>query len=135
MKEKAIFNTLFKLGTSIEKAGNARIASVITLKKDIVSFGFNSIKSHPFQRKFGKNEESIYLHSEIDAIKNALKTISVKDFKYSSLYISRVKQNIRGGDFVCGLARPCVGCMKAIATFGINNIYYTEDNKNEFTCL
>jgi hypothetical protein len=25
--------------------------------------------------------------------------------------------------------------MRAIATFGIHNVYYTEDNKKEFTCL
>ena len=45
-------------------AGNAKIASAIVFKNQIISIGRNQRRSHPFQRKYAKHSLAIYLHSE-----------------------------------------------------------------------
>jgi deoxycytidylate deaminase len=136
MKKIDIFNFLFKSAIAIDEvAANARLVSIITYKNTVVSVGFNKMKSHPFQKKFGKNSEAIFLHSEIDAIKNGLRHIDQDDFKKCELYSLRVKRESRNGPFVTGISMPCDGCMRAIVTFGIKKVFYTENEKNCFTCL
>jgi len=135
MKVKDIFNTLFKLGLSSEKAANFRVASALTYKKNIISLGTNSMKTDPFQKRFGSCDLAICLHAEVAAIKNALKILPIEELKKCSLYILRVKQTKRNGDYVTGLSKPCAGCQRAIATFGIKHVFYTEDCQNDFVCL
>ncbi len=103
-----------------------RLAAAIVYKNKIVSYGFNSRKSNPLQMKFGKTEHSVYLHAEIDAIKNALKKISPQQLSKSTLLVARSR--CINGDVVHGLAKPCAGCQRAIVAFGIPNVFYTEDN-------
>lgn len=105
---------------------NYRLASCIVLKGKIISFGNNKMKSHPMQAKFGKNPQSIFLHSEIDAIKNALRHIDVDDLRKSSLYTTRVK--VKVGAYEVGNSKPCEGCMRAIATFGIKHVHYINES-------
>ena len=126
MKHNYHMHTLFKLASSIEKVAGARIASSLVLKNTILSFGFNQRKTHPFQAKYGKNNESIYLHAEADAIKNALKCYSLEDLKNSVLYICRSKTMNKS--IVTGLAKPCEGCMRAIANFNIKRVVYSTDD-------
>jgi tRNA(Arg) A34 adenosine deaminase TadA len=44
-----------------------------------------------------------------------------------TLYVSRIKKEVREGAFVNGLAKPCEGCTAALKSFGISNVYYTTD--------
>lgn len=117
--------TLTAYALSNPPVGNARIGAALTLGKKIVSFGHNQLKSHPLQRRFGRNEQSIYLHAEIDAIKNALKHVHVDLLPHTCLHVVRVKRAHPRGDYCFGLAKPCLGCMRAIATFGIRQVYYS----------
>lgn len=135
MKILEIYNVLFKMASGMESAANARIATGIFMRNKIISFGFNCKKTHPFQSRFGKNAECIYLHSEIAAIKNALKEIDVDDFKKCNIYICRVKKNMPKGYFIPGLAKPCTGCQRALRTFELKNVYYSQDEKEGFVCL
>ena len=135
MKIESIFNILFRLGMTTEKVGHSRVAAALVHRNDVVSFGVNSKKTHPFQKLYGRNDMSLCLHAEVAAIKNALRFISVKDLKDCTLYVLRVKQNEPKGSFVAGLSRPCDGCQRAIATFGIKKVYFTEDNGSSFVCL
>lgn len=102
-----------------------KLAAAIVYKNKIISYGFNSKKSNPFQSRFSKNEHSIYLHAEVDAIKNALKKLSLEQLQKSTLIVARGK--CINGELVHGLAKPCTGCQRAISTFGIPNVFYTED--------
>lgn len=109
--------------------GNTRISAAIVFKNNIVAFGINARKSHPFQAKFGKNEDSVYLHAETDAIKNALKYISIEELSKSTLYVCRVKfSDTMKRSMIFGLSKPCSGCSRCIATFGIRNVVYSLDN-------
>lgn len=108
----------------------SRHASAVVYRGQAAGFGFNSMKSHPFQAKYGKNTEAIFLHSEVDAIKNSLKTIGLRELARSTLYVVRVKQ-VSSTDTrtVQGMSCPCEGCARAIAEFDIRQVVYTLDNR------
>lgn len=128
-KEVKYINLLSKLASTVEPVAQARIASCLVYKNDIVSFGICRMKTHPFQAKFSKNENSIYLHAETDCIKNALRSIQLADLSRCTLYICRVKFESRTKEnLVFGMAKPCSGCAKAIATFDIKTVVYSLDN-------
>lgn len=126
-RHEKYMNILSKVAITVEPVAQARIAACIVYKNEIISFGINKKKSHPFQAKFGKNKDSIYLHAENDCIKNALRNLSVDEVAKSTLYICRVKFDMTK-NFVFGLAKPCPGCARAIASFGIKNVIYSNDN-------
>lgn len=108
----------------------ARIASAVVYKGKIISVGFNRRKSHPIQKKYGRNEESIFLHAEIDALVQATKILTRDEIKSSIIYVARRKHKENQNKEVWGLAKPCEGCLKGIKDFGIQKIIYTmEDNK------
>lgn len=124
-KNQRILNVLFDAARTHEPAANARLAAGVLYKNNMISIGINQLKSHPFQKKWGKNKDSIYLHAEIHAIFNSLRIVEPDFLKKCSLWICRVKAN---DSF--GLAKPCEGCMKAINAFGIKNIYYTTNEEH-----
>jgi tRNA(Arg) A34 adenosine deaminase TadA len=93
----------------------------------MVGMGFNSMKSHPFQARFGKNKDAIFLHSEVAAIKNSLRHVSTRELAKSTLYVVRIKQDQFTREMVPGIARPCAGCARAIAEFDIPGVVYTLD--------
>ena len=130
-KHTKYINILSKIASDIQNpvCGNARLAACIVYKNDIVSFGVNQMKSHPFQAKYGKNQNSVYLHAETSAIKNSLKYISLKELEKSTLYICRVKHNDPfKKKLIFGLSKPCSGCFRCITTFNISKVIYTLDN-------
>lgn len=105
-----------------------RLASCVVYKGKIVSFGLNKRKSHPFQLLYGKNKDSWFLHAEIEAIHKATKRLTAAEFTKSSLYVARVKfESSSSRTFINGLAKPCVGCARCIATFGFKRVVYTNE--------
>lgn len=137
-KHLKIFDILSKIAEEVPPVQSARIASAIVRKNEIISIGINSLKTHPFQAKFGKNKNAICLHSEVSAIKNALRVIDEDELKKCSLYVVRRKKfRISHGKYryVHGMAKPCLGCSNCIATFGIKNVFYTTNENGGFECL
>lgn len=130
-KLQKIYNVLVNACAIQQRVANTRFAAMVVYKGDCVALGSNQKKSHPFQAQYAKNCEAIYLHAEIDCIKNALRVITVDQLRKSTMYIVRVK-----ADLTPGLAKPCDGCMRALASFSIKNCYYTTGtNPNDFVCL
>jgi tRNA(Arg) A34 adenosine deaminase TadA len=109
-----------------------KLAAAVVYKKTVISIGLNQMKTHPLQSEFGTNEDSIYLHAEIDAIRKALQIIDREQLRLCDMYVARVKKPYPETEFyVTGLSKPCPGCLKAIRSFGIKNVYFTEDIENE----
>lgn len=125
-------NLLAKVASDIPNPirSNARHAACVVFQNDIVSFGVNEMKSHPFQAKYSKNKESVYLHAETSAIKNALKYISVSDLEKATLYVTRIK-SCPNHRLHFGLSRPCSGCMRCINAFGLKQVVYSLDSGYE----
>lgn len=88
----------------------------IWLGRRLVSVGYNQRKTHPLQAKHGKNSWALYLHAEVDAIKNFLKTQSVSDLRRAKMIVIRDDMSN---------SEPCVGCKRAIANFEIRKVEWT----------
>lgn len=121
-----VMEVLAKTAEANDEYPRARLAAAIVRGNRIVSIGKNRRKSDPLQAKFSKNNEAIFLHAEIHAIKNALRELSVDELQDTTLYICRVKQPLTYTDpFEWALAKPCEGCERAIEEFGIKRVIYT----------
>jgi len=129
-RDSRIINNLFRLAQDIEPVKSSRLAACLILKNSVLGYGFSQMKSHPFQAEFAKNPEAIFLHAETDAIKNALKRVSQDDVSKATLYIARAKIDHRTRKWIYGMAKPCIGCARAIATFDISNVVYTLDGED-----
>lgn len=107
-----------------------QMAAAIYIRNKLIAIESNSYKTHPFQARFGTCREAVYLHAETNVIKSALKKVTVCELKKASLYVARLKWNNNSRrKKIQGLARPCEGCQRAIATFGIEEVFYTLDNE------
>lgn len=127
-KDDRILHELRCIAEDMPNEKLPRIAAAIVYKKEIVGYGVCCRRSDPLQKRFGRTPDAIYLHAEISAIKNAIKRERNIDFlKQSTLYVARAK--IIGGEFVSGLAKPCVGCQRAINTFEIPRVIWSKDNE------
>lgn len=125
---KGILHTLEKVAAANPNP-QEKFAAAIVSRNRIVSIGMNSMKSHPMQAKYGKNPHAIFLHAEIAAIKNALREVEVDDLSKCDIYITRVKKEAPfTKKYVWGLAKPCAGCERAIAEFGLKRVIYTCDD-------
>jgi tRNA(Arg) A34 adenosine deaminase TadA len=132
---EGILHTLAKIAEANDDS-NIRFAAAVVYRNKIISVGYNRRKSHPFQAKFSKNPEAIFLHAEVHAIKNALRELTVEELKDTELYITRVKKpKSYSKHFVWGLSKPCCGCQRAIAEFGIKRTIYTCDETGNYEVL
>lgn len=115
------------------------VASALVHRNKIISYGVNSMKSHSFQKRYGKNEHAIFLHAEVAAI-YAAKKMKFEKFDNSILYIARIKyKDTTKNDIISGLAAPCDGCLRCINDHNIKSVVYTLDElpniKSAFTVL
>ena len=53
-------------------AGRFKMASAIVYRKNIVTIGTNSYKTHPIMNEYGVNDSSIYLQADIDALNKCI---------------------------------------------------------------
>ena len=107
---------------------NFKIASCLVYKDEIISLATNSPnKSHPFQLKFAKKPDAIFWHSETRCIHKALRTHDESILKKSSLYVCRIDSQRQWK-----IAKPCVGCTKAIHHYGIPKVHYTINSDSGF---
>jgi tRNA(Arg) A34 adenosine deaminase TadA len=116
-------NLLLKIAESVPKVGAGKVAAAVVYRNRVVSFGCNSLKTHPVQMKFGKYP---YLHAETEAIIRATKELDDYQFSKCSLYVVRAK--LDGGKWVMGMSKPCSGCMHCIRHSRIKNVFYSTDN-------
>jgi len=117
-------------------ASGARLAAAIVYKNRIISVGVNQKRSHPFHAKYSTNEDAIFLHAETDTIRTALRHLTEKQLSKATLYVCRIKhEDGPKTPLVWGLARPCVGCQRAIATFDIKGVVYSEEGTGAYNFL
>lgn len=132
-RDQRVLNILRVMAQDVAPVRGAKLASALVHRNDIVSFGINQFRSHPLQAKFGKNEDAIFLHSEIDAIRNALNHTTADFLQRCSLFVYRVKRSGGGprAHWCSGTAHPCEGCTRAIAAFGIRRVINSTNNPLE----
>ena len=131
-KDLKYIDTAFEIAKATLPVRGSRIGAVLVRRNRVIGVGFNHYKSHPFQKEYSKNDEAIFFHAEVHAIKNALSNVTVDDLAKSTLYIARAKKGkaFKEGKWRYGASRPWTGCASCINEFGIPNVVYTdEDNK------
>lgn len=126
-KDEKYINLALRMAEAAQPHFGVRFAALLVHKNDVVSVGFPETKSHPFQARFSKNQEAIYPHAETACLKNALKHINVDDLSKCTMYIARSKLTYHG-EHVQGMAKPCKGCARALATFKVKRVVYTCDD-------
>ena len=107
--------------------GNARL--YCKLDNGPYVYGTNRMKTHTMQNTFFQhNRFQVYLHAEIDAIVNFLRTRHPEDLMGASLHIARAKWD--GEKYIKAIAKPCRGCESALRWFGVKRMVFSMD---EFT--
>ncbi|NJO63611.1 MAG: hypothetical protein HC836_37110 [Richelia sp. RM2_1_2] len=127
-RDRAYIDMCFTAARDLNRTGGARVVALLVYK-NMLAWGQNSNKTHPLQAQYGKNDEAIYLHAEIDAIRSMLRLMDPDDLRHCTLYVARAKWN--NGDkkkMLFGEARPCEGCQGAIKAFRIKRVIYTNDH-------
>ena len=120
-----IVSTLLKIAESVPKVGCGKLAAAVVLKGRVVSFGVNSMKTHPIAKQFNRYP---YLHAETEALIRASKVLDDREMSRSVLYVVRYKMADDSFSPVMGMAKPCSGCMHCAAHFGIEKIFYSTDD-------
>lgn len=118
-----LLSTLVSVLEARPLVANHRVGAIVARNSKIISFGLSSYKTHPLQKKFAKNPKAIHLHAEVDAIKNALRKARVEKLSKYTIYVARIKK-----DGTIATAKPCKGCARAIAHFGLKRVVYTTSN-------
>lgn len=99
--------------------GLPRMAAILVTRSGNAYTGYNSRKTHPLAKRFGRNDQAICIHAEIDAIRRAV--AAGDDLRGSRMWVARVFRDGRPA-----LAKPCIGCQRAIVSFGIVEVEWTE---------
>lgn len=111
------------------------MAAGITYRKHLIATGVNQMKTHPLMMGAGYRKDQLFMHAEVDAIRNALRLITPTQLAQCELHVVRVKRPYSGSkQWVHGLAKPCPGCTRTIASFGIERVKWTDD-QNEMIDL
>lgn len=131
---KRYLHEMYMMARDVQPFASARLASCIVYKNNILAYGINRDKTHPFQRRFGKNALACYWHSETNAIFNAIKAGHTDLLPKATLYVARAKQEKPDLRFVQGLAKPCSGCQYCIDYFDIRRTVYTLDMDGYEVC-
>lgn len=128
MKNEKRWALLEKVAIAAEPVSRSRLAAMLVYKNDVIAIGYNKKKTHPMARRFQKHQEAIYLHAEVDCIKNALRLVEPDLLQKCTMYVLRIKRpDCNPKAFVRAMAKPCCGCQHAIEQFGIKKVYYTTD--------
>jgi len=96
--------------------GLPRHAATIFDRRRMVSYGFTPRRTPPLAAKYSKNGMAICLHAEVAALANARQSV-----EGLTMYVARVMK-----DGSTALAKPCLGCARAIVEFGLGDVMWTE---------
>lgn len=126
------FFTLAKNASTFSDYENIKIGSVLVYKNKVISVGYNTKKSHPYQkilnkyrnqngREFDINKRHNYLHSEI----NCLLNVKDSNINWSKAYIFIYREDKNGN---ITMSKPCKGCEYSLKSKGIKKVFYTDKN-------
>ena len=131
-RDRYNINLCYTAARDLNKFSGARVMALLMYKNtNVLAWGQNQEKTHPLQAQYAKNEEAIYLHAEIDALRNMLRHLDPDDLRHCTLYVARAKYiNGMKKEMIYGNAKPCSGCQAAIKAFQIKRVVYTTDNQD-----
>lgn len=121
-RDMAFFNAA-KAVSEMSDFPKQHVGCVVTDGHRIISSGYNSIRTHPIQKKLNRerfSQDSMHsLHAEAMALIPLINKNDI-NWKKCKLYVYR---ELKNGEL--GNSRPCPSCQKLIKSLGIKNIFYT----------
>lgn len=114
------------------------VASCLVTGSYMLGSHYNSTKTDPFQNRFKRNVQSIYLHAEVSAVKSAIKKIGIDQLKDCVMFTLRLKYyDCFRKRIVWGLAKPCAGCEMLIKEFEIPTVVYSvnQEQRGDFEIM
>lgn len=100
-------------------AAGKRHAAYVKRGSEILGSGVNSYKTSPLQKRFAADEHHIYLHAEIEALSRSSRR-SLGDLEGTTCCVVRINRKMEAAS-----SKPCTGCMRALLSFGVKEVYYT----------
>jgi deoxycytidylate deaminase len=104
----------FSLAKTLSKKSNHpqyQMGCVIVKKNNVVSTGFNQLKTHP---------KSPHAWNMIHAEFAAILGVSASDLEGSTVYVYRELKNHEPA-----MAKPCKTCHKMLFNLGVKEVYFT----------
>lgn len=131
MDIKRYFN-LAKNVSELSDYPRIHIGAILVYNKQIVSIGYNTLKTHPIQlhynqfrstsdRVFDMNKHTHSLHAETMCML-ASRGLGIDYSKASIFVYSEHKDGSKR------LTKPCKGCTKLLKDFGVKSVYYSTEN-------
>lgn len=152
-RHERYLHELAVLAEDVIPVNGAKLCAAVVINNKVVSYGINSYKTHPMQKRFihgrynveptkdskvqklgfAPPSEPICTHAEIGAIAAALNRVALHDLENATLYVARVKYSDRNKtNYIWGNAKPCKVCSGAINAFKIKNVYFTCEGDDNY---
>jgi len=104
-----------------------RVAAGLQVKRNFI-IATNSTRSHPFAKKYQKNQHAIHLHAETHCLVKTFQAgYDIKDLRDSTMYIARAILDPYTHEYRYGMCRPCVGCERALIDFEVGHVFFTTE--------
>lgn len=133
-RDLRILHDLEVMARDVPPVTGIRLTAAVAIRGEVLAWGTNELRTHPFQARWGKNADAIYWHAETKAIHNFIRRHNPDLLQKATMYVVRIKRPFeRSKDFVKGMARPCKGCFSCIRDFGIPRIAYSNQDGG-FSC-
>lgn len=110
---------LFDLSAESKKICRSRCVAAVVKNRKVVAIGKNSHNSTKLSRRFKKNDEALFEHAEIAAIKKGIRTGK----HFDTIFVLRTI--CRNGVWQLANSKPCNGCSDAIKHFNIKSVFYS----------
>lgn len=117
--QSRVAQKLFFLSIESEKIFRSRCVAAVLKNRKVVAIGKNSVNSTRLARRFKKNEDAVFEHAEISAIKKGIRTGK----HFDTIFV--VRTIYRDGEWYLANAKPCLGCSNAIRHFNIKCVFYS----------
>ena len=126
---------LVRMCYDVVPVNTARLSAAVAIRGEVMAYGSNELRTHPFAARWGKNCDAIYWHAETKAIHNFIRRHNPDQLQKATVYVARIKRPFeRSKSWVTGLARPCKGCFDCIRDFGVGKVVYTTNSDHEWAC-
>lgn len=133
-KDERIMRELLNLAHDAPSDCKTRMAAAVAVRGEVLAWGTNEMRTHPFQAKFAKKDEAVFWHAETKTIHNFLRRHDWELLQKATIYVARIKRPfVRARHHVPGMARPCKGCFSCITQFGIGRVVYSTETEG-FQC-
>lgn len=102
--------------------GHFRVFAEMRVGKYLYAAGTNNGKTHPLQKRFATRPDIIKRHAELDLLVKATQGGHLNLLRSATVHVYRKRKN----DTIA-MAKPCLGCQRALSQFEVKHVTYTDD--------